>query len=160
MATDNTVTLVGNLVDDPELRYTPQGQAVARMRVAVNRRFRNNQTGEWEEKLDGYFTVNVWRDHAENVADSLRRGNRVLVVGRLESKSYEDKDGQTRWITEVTADEVCPSLRWARANISKVSRAEATTGGGSGGGGAGGNGSWGGPPPTSSSPPDADDVPF
>ena len=153
MATDNVITIVGNLTDDPELRYTPNGVAVTNMRVAVNRRFRNNQTNEWDEKLDGFFTVNVWRDHAENVAESLKRGTRVLVQGRLISRSYEDKEGQTRWVTEIEADEVCPSLRWATAKISKVNR---SSGGGQGGGNT--SDSWGAPPPAQA--PAADDVPF
>ena len=151
MATENTVTLIGNLTDDPELRYTPNGVPVANMRVAVNRRVRNSQTGDWDDRLDGYFTVNIWRDHAENVANSLRRGNRVLVIGRLISRSYEDKEGQTKWITEIEADEVCPSLRWATAQITKVSRP-------SGGGQAQGNGFSNAPAPTT--PPEPDDVPF
>jgi single-strand DNA-binding protein len=152
VATDNVITIVGNLTDDPELRYTPNGVAVTNMRVAVNRRIRNSQTNEWDDKLDGFFTVNVWRDHAENVAESLKRGTRVLVQGRLISRSYEDKEGQTRWVTEIEADEVCPSLRWATAKISKVNR--------SSGGQSGGNtsDSWGAPPPAQA--PAADDVPF
>ncbi|MDP8969283.1 MAG: single-stranded DNA-binding protein, partial [Actinomycetota bacterium] len=113
MASDNVITIVGNLTDDPELRYTPSGVAVANMRVAVNRRIRNKDTNEWDDRLDGFFTVNVWRDYAENVAESLSRGTRVLVQGRLISRSYEDREGQTRWVTEIEADEVCPSLRWA-----------------------------------------------
>jgi len=155
VATDNVITIVGNLTDDPELRYTPNGVAVTNMRVAVNRRIRNNQTNEWDDKLDGFFTVNVWRDHAENVAESLKRGTRVLVQGRLISRSYEDKEGQTRWVTEIEADEVCPSLRWATAKISKVNRSSG--GGGQGGGGNSGD-SWGAPPPAQA--PAADDVPF
>ena len=149
MATDNVITLVGNLTDDPELRFTPSGVAVATVRIAVNRRIRNNQTNEWEDKLDGYFNVNVWRDHAENVAESLSRGNRVLVTGRLTSRSYQDKEGQTRWVTEIEADEICPSLRWATAQINKVNR---------GGNGRAADTSWSTPPPVSA--PAADDVPF
>ena len=157
MATENTVTLIGNLTDDPELRYTPNGVPVANMRVAVNRRVRNSQTNEWDDRLDGYFTVNVWRDHAENIAQSLRRGNRVLVIGRLISRSYDDKEGQTRWVTEIEADEVCPSLRWATAQVTKVNR---SSGGGGGGGGGGGQGDgWNNAPPAAS-PPEPDDVPF
>lgn len=144
---DNVITIVGNLVDDPELRYTAGGTAVANVRVAVNRRVRNKDTNEWEDALDGYFRVNVWRDQAENVAESLHRGTRVLVTGRLISRSYEDREGQTRWVTEIEADEVCPSLRWATAKISKVSR----------GGGGGGGGGWGAPPPSSEP---TEDVPF
>jgi len=153
VANENIITIVGNLADDPELRYTPNGAAVANMRVAVNRRRFNRETNSWDEELDGFFTVNVWRDYAENVAESLRRGNRVLVTGRLRSRSYEDKDGQTRWITEIEAEEVGQSLRWGTAKTKKVSRG----GGGGGGGNQGGEG-WGAPPP--SPPPVADDVPF
>jgi single-strand DNA-binding protein len=156
---DNVITIVGNLTEDPELRYTQNGVAVTNVRVAVNRRFRNNQTNEWEDRLDGYFTVNVWRDQAENVAESLAKGSRVMVQGRLISRSYEDKEKQTRWVTEIEADEVCPSLRWARAKVEKVSRGGS---GGAGGGGGSTNQSWGGgsPTPPAATPPDPDDVPF
>lgn len=156
MPNDNVITIVGNLTDEPELRFTPNGVAVANCRVAVNRRVRNAQTNDWEDKLDGYFTVNVWRDYAQNVADSLSRGTRVLVTGRLTSRSYQDKEGNTRWVTEIEADEICPSLRWATAQVTKVNR----SGGGGraeGGGGWGGNGGAPAPPAT---PPVADDVPF
>lgn len=122
MANDNTVIIVGNLTDDPELRYTPAGVPVASCRVAVNRRTFNRETNSWDDRLDGYFTVIVWRGYAENIAETLRKGNRVLVTGRLSSRSYEDKEGQTRWVTEVQADEVCPSLRWATAKLTKVNR--------------------------------------
>ncbi|HVL98007.1 MAG TPA: single-stranded DNA-binding protein [Egibacteraceae bacterium] len=122
MATDNQITIVGNLADDPELRFTPAGVPVAAVRVAVNQRFFNKEKGEFDERLDGFFTCNVWRDMAENVAESLHRGDRVLVTGRLRSRSWETKEGETRWVTEIEADEVCPSLRWARARIEKVSR--------------------------------------
>ncbi|CAN5781699.1 hypothetical protein BH23ACT8_BH23ACT8_08150 [soil metagenome] len=157
---DNVITIVGNLTEDPELRYTQNGVAVTNVRVAVNRRFRNNQTNEWEDRLDGYFTVNVWRDQAENVAESLAKGSRVMVQGRLISRSYEDKDKQTRWVTEIEADEVCPSLRWARATVNKVSRGG--SGGASGAGGGGNNQSWGGGggTPPAAAPPDPEDVPF
>ncbi|HVM18995.1 MAG TPA: single-stranded DNA-binding protein [Egibacteraceae bacterium] len=150
---ENIVTLVGNLTDDPELRYTPNGVAVANMRVAVNRRSFNRESNSWDDRLDGYFTVNVWRDYAENVAESLKRGARVLVTGRLISRSYEDKDGQTRWVTEIEADEVCPSLKWATATLTKVNRS-----GGGGGGGQSQDGWNQAPPP--SQPPATDDVPF
>jgi single-strand DNA-binding protein len=155
VANDNVITIVGNLTDDPELRYTPNGVAVTNMRVAVNRRMFNKESNSWDDKLDGYFTVNVWRDHAENVAESLKRGTRVLVTGRLISRSYENKEGETRWVTEIEADEVCPSLRWATAKVSKVNR---SSGGGAGGGGGGQDSSWGAPPPAQA--PVADDVPF
>lgn len=153
MANDNVITIVGNLTDDPELRYTPNGVAVANCRVAVNRRMFNKESNSWDDKLDGYFTINVWRDYAENVAESLAKGTRVLVTGRLISRSYEDKEGQTRWVTEIEADEICPSLRWATAKITKVNRS------GGGGGGGGSETSWGGAPPPAQAPA-ADDVPF
>ena len=155
MATDNVITIVGNLADDPELRYTPAGAAVANLRVAVNRRFFNKETNGWDEKLDGFFNVNIWRDYAENVAESLKRGHRVLVTGRLTSRSYEDKEGQTKWVTEIEADEVCPTLRWATAKVTKVNR----SGGGPGGGSGGQDNSWGGAPPPAQAPA-PDDVPF
>ena len=154
MATDNVITIVGNLADDPELRYTPAGAAVANMRVAVNRRFFNKETNGWDEKLDGFFHVNIWRDYAENVAESLKRGHRVLVTGRLTSRSYEDKEGQTKWVTEIEADEVCPTLRWATAKITKVSRS-----GGGGGGGGGQDTGWSNTAPPAQAPA-PDDVPF
>ena len=150
MSTENAITVIGNLTADPELRYTQSGVAVTNCRVAVNRRMRNSQTNEWEDKLDGYFTVNIWRDHAENVAESLKKSDRVLVMGRLISRSYDDRDGQTKWVTEIEADEVCPSLRWARAEINRVGR------GGGGGRPSGGSGQA--PPPQE--PPTPDDVPF
>jgi single-strand DNA-binding protein len=156
---DNVITIVGNLTDDPELRYTQNGTAVANVRVAVNRRMRNQQTNEWEDRLDGYFTVNVWRDYAENVAESLQRGTRVIVQGRLISRSYEDKDKQTRWVTEIEADEICPSLRWATAKVTKVNRAQRGPGGSGGGSGGAPGGDFGGPPPVTT-PPEPDDVPF
>lgn len=166
---DNTITLVGNLTDDPELRYTPNGVAVANFRIAVNRRTRNSQTNEWEDKLDGYFTINVWRDYAENVAESLTRGARVMIQGRLQSRSYEDREGQTRWVTEIEADEIAPTLKWATAKPQRTQR----TAGGGGANGGGANGrqptdtGWGGAAPVgagagagASAPPSADDVPF
>ncbi|MDQ3538400.1 MAG: single-stranded DNA-binding protein [Actinomycetota bacterium] len=157
MATDNVITIVGNLTDDPELRYTPAGAAVANLRVAVNQRFFNKETNQWDDRLDGFFTVNVWRDYAENVADSLHRGTRVLVTGRLRSRSYEDKEGQTRWVTEIEADEICPSLKWATAKIEKMNRGGSRGGGGGGGGKS--DSSWGGAPAPTQAPA-TEDVPF
>jgi single-strand DNA-binding protein len=150
MPVDNVITIVGNLADDPELRYTPNGVPVTNMRVAVNQRFFNKETNDWDERLDGFFTVNLWRGYAENAAESLSRGTRVIVTGRLRSRSYEDKEGQTRWVTEIEADEVAPSLKWAKATVQKVTR-------GGGGGGGGGQGSTA-PPPAEA--PDTEDVPF
>lgn len=120
MASDNVITITGNLADDPELRFTQNGTGVCSVRVAVNQRYK--QDGEWTERLDGFFTCNVWRDQAEHVAESLTKGARVVVVGRLKSRSYEDREGQTRHTTEIEADEICPSLRWATAKVSRVSR--------------------------------------
>ncbi len=151
MANDNTITIIGNLTDDPELRYTPAGVPVANCRVAVNRRTFNRETNSWDDRLDGYFTVNVWRGYAENAAESLRRGSRVMVMGRLISRSYEDKEGQTRWVTEIEADEICPSLRWATAKLTKVNRDASGRGNG--------DASFGAAPPPAA-PPESDDVPF
>ncbi len=117
---DNAVNIVGNLTDDPELRYTQNGTPVANMRVAVNRRIRNNQSGEWEDRTDGFFNVTVWRDMAENVAESLHRGARVMISGRLTQRSFETQQGEQRTVVEIEADEVCPSLRWATAQITKT----------------------------------------
>lgn len=140
MASDNVVTLVGNITDDPELRFTPSGAPVANFTIAVNRRFRN-QDGTWDDKLDGFFRCNCWRDMAENVAESLQKGSRVVVVGRLQQRSWEDQDGNKRSTFEIQVDEVGPSLRWATAKIEKTQR---TGGSQSGGQPAGQSGSdWG-----------------
>ncbi|HEX2051580.1 MAG TPA: single-stranded DNA-binding protein [Actinomycetota bacterium] len=134
MASENSVTLVGNITDDPELRFTPSGAAVANFTVAVNRRFRN-QDGTWDDKLEGFFRCSCWRDMAENVAESLQKGSRVMVVGRLQQRSWDDQEGNKRSTIEVQVDEVGPSLRWATAQVQKSQR--------SGGGGGGGGGDWG-----------------
>jgi single-strand DNA-binding protein len=139
MATDNVVTLVGNITDEPELRFTPGGAAVANFTVAVNRRFRN-QDGSWDDKLDGFFRCSCWRDMAENVSESLHKGSRVIVTGRLQQRSWDDNDGNKRSTIEVQVDEVGPSLRWATAQITKARRDKASQGGGQGSGG----GDWGG----------------
>ncbi|MGH8887522.1 MAG: single-stranded DNA-binding protein [Egibacteraceae bacterium] len=116
----NTVTVAGNLADDPDLRYTPNGAPVCTVRVAVNRRVK---TGDgWDDRLDGFFTVQLWRDHAANAAESLRKGDRVIVTGRLTCRSYEAPDGTTRWVTEIQAEEICPSLRWAQAKPRRITR--------------------------------------
>ena len=128
MASDNMVTLVGNITDDPELRFTPSGAAVANFTVAVNRRFKNNE-GQWEDKLDGFFRCNCWRDMAENVAESLQKGSRVVVVGRLQQRSWDDPEGNRRSVVEVQVDEVGPSLRWASASIQKSQRSSGSSGG-------------------------------
>jgi len=129
MASENTVTLVGNITDDPELRFTPSGLPVANFTVAVNRRVPKD--GGWEDKLEGFFRCSCWRDMAENVAESLTKGSRVMVVGRLQQRSWEDQDGNKRSTVEVQVDEVGPSLRWATARPEKSQRSGGGFGGGS-----------------------------
>src|SRR6516164_3328172 len=140
-AGDTQITIVGNLVGDPELRYTPTGQAVATFRVASTPRFRDNTTGEWKDGDSLFLSCNVWRQAAENVAESLQRGMRVIVSGRLRQRSYETKEGEKRTVYEIEVDEVGPSLRNASAKVTKSSR---STGGGFGGGPSGGWPSGGG----------------
>jgi single-strand DNA-binding protein len=121
MANENQVVIVGNLTDDPELRYTPAGAAVANFRVAVNRRTRD-ESGQWKDGETSFFRVNAWRSLAENVAESLTRGSRVVVTGRLRSRSWETQEGETRSAVEIEADEIGPSLRWATAKVEKTQR--------------------------------------
>ena len=123
---DNTVTIVGNVTDDPELRFTPSGQAVANFTVAVNKRFKNN-AGDWEDRLDGFFRCSCWRDMAENVAESLKKGTRVVVTGRLQQRSWDDQEGNKRSAFEIQVDEVGPSLRWATAAVEKSKRTTGTS---------------------------------
>ena len=120
---DNTVTLVGNITRDPELRYTPSGQAVARVGIAVNRRWQNRQTQEWEEQVS-FFNVTAWGTLAENVGESLIKGTRVVVAGRMEQRSYEDNEGEKRSVVEVIADEIAPSLRWATCQVERNERTD------------------------------------
>jgi single-strand DNA-binding protein len=146
-AGDTQITIAGNLVDDPELRFTPAGQPVARFRVASTPRFRDNATGEWKDGDSLFLTCNVWRQAAENVAESLQRGMRVIVAGRLRQRSYETKEGEKRTVYEVEVDDVGPSLRNASAKVNRVARSGGTGGGfGSGAGGQGGPGGSGGRP--------------
>jgi single-strand DNA-binding protein len=135
-AGDTTITIVGNLVDDPELRFTPTGQAVARFRIASTPRFLDRTTNEWKDGEGLFLTCNVWRQAAENVAESLQRGMRVIVQGRLRQRSYETKEGEKRTVYEVEVDEVGPSLRNATAKVNKTTRQGGQ--GGQGGGGFGG----------------------
>ena len=130
MASDNTVTLVGNITDDPELRFTPSGSAVANFTVAVNRRFQKD--GQWEDRLDGFFRCSCWRDLAENVAESLQKGTRVVVVGRLQQRSWDDQEGNKRSAIDIQVDDVGPSLRWATAQVQKSRKSSAGAGGGGG----------------------------
>lgn len=123
MAIDNQVTLIGNLTDEPELRYTPQGVAVAAFTVAVNRRTRD-ASGEWRDGETSFIRCNVWRQQAEHAAESLGKGTRAIVVGRLRQRSWEAQDGQKRSAVEVEVDSVGPSLEWATATVSKSARSE------------------------------------
>jgi single-strand DNA-binding protein len=127
---DNTVTLVGNITRDPELRFTPSGQAIATFGIAVNRRFQRN--GQWEEQTS-FFNVTAWGQMGENASNSLHKGARVVVNGRLEQRSWETQEGDKRSVVEVVADEIGPSLRWATVEITKNERRE---GGDASGGGA------------------------
>ena len=111
---DNTVTVIGNVTRDPELRFTPSGQAIATFGLAVNRRWQNKATQEWEEQVS-FFDVKCWSQMAENVAESVPRGTRVIVTGRLEQRSWETDNGEKRSKVEIVADEIAPSLRWATA---------------------------------------------
>jgi single-strand DNA-binding protein len=140
-AGDTVITIVGNLVEDPNLRFTPSGQAVATFRIASTPRYLDKQTNEWKDGDALFLTCNVWRQAAENCAESLQRGMRVIVQGRLKQRSYETKEGEKRTVYEVEVDEVGPSLRNATAKVNKTQR----QGGGFGGGGYGsGSGSGGG----------------
>ena len=128
MASENSVTLVGNITRDPELRFTNTGQPTASFGLAVNRRWQNRQTQEWEEATS-FFDVVCWREMAENVSETLTRGSRVLVTGRLEQRSWETADGDRRSKVEVVADEIGPSLRWATAQVTKNDRRGPADGG-------------------------------
>ena len=137
-AGDTQITIAGNLVDDPELRFTPAGQPVARFRVASTPRFLDKGTNEWKDGDSLFLTCNVWRQAAENVAESLQRGMRVIVSGRLRQRSYETKEGEKRTVYEVEVNDVGPSLRNASAKVNRVAR----SGSGDGGYGGGGYGGW------------------
>jgi len=117
----NSVTLIGNLVDDPELRFTPSGVAMAKIRLAVNRRYQKQ--GEWQEETS-FFTGTLWRDAAENAAESLQKGMRVIVAGRLEQRTWETADGDKRSVVEISVDEMGPSVRWATAVVTKSPRSD------------------------------------
>ena len=117
---NNSVTLVGNLVDDPELRFTPSGVAMAKIRFAVSRRYQD-RNNEWQEETS-FFGGTCWRDMAENVAESLQKGMRVIVTGRLEQRSWETQEGDKRSIIEVRIDDIGPSLRWATASVTRTPR--------------------------------------
>jgi single-strand DNA-binding protein len=138
MAGDTTITVVGNLTDDPELRFTPSGAAVAKFRVASTPRFMDKTSGEWKDGEPLFLACNIWRDAAEHVAESLQRGSRVIITGRLRQRSYETREGEKRTVIELEVDEIGPSLRYATAKVQKMARS------GTGGGGFGASGGGGG----------------
>jgi single-strand DNA-binding protein len=137
MANDTTITLVGNLTDDPELRFTPNGAAVANFTVASTPRFLDKTTNEWRDGDALFLRCSIWRQAAENVAESLQRGMRVIVTGRLKQRSYETKEGEKRTVYEVEVDEIGPSLKYATAKVNRQTRGAAGGGGGNFGGGGG-----------------------
>jgi single-strand DNA-binding protein len=143
MAGETVITVIGNLVDDPELRYTPSGAAVAKFRIASTPRTFDRESNAWKDGEALFLTCSVWRQYAENVAESLSRGTRVIVQGRLKQRSYETREGEKRTVYELDVDEVGPALRFSTAKLNKSS-------GGSGGGGGrsfGGGGNSGGSAP-------------
>lgn len=131
MSGETTITIIGNLCDDPELRFTSSGAAVAKFRVAVTPRLLDRASGEWKDGEPSFHSCSIWRQAAENVAESLQRGARVIVTGRLKQRSYDDREGRKQTVWEVEADEVGPSLKYATAKVQKMAR--------SGGGGASGD---------------------
>ncbi|MQY35807.1 Single-stranded DNA-binding protein 2 [Streptomyces sp. RB17] len=146
MAGETVITVIGNLVDDPELRFTPSGAAVAKFRVASTPRTFDRQTNEWKDGESLFLTCSVWRQAAENVAESLQRGMRVIVQGRLKQRSYEDREGVKRTVYELDVEEVGPSLRNATAKVTKTAGGARGGQGGYGGGGGQQGGGWGGGP--------------
>jgi single-strand DNA-binding protein len=137
VAGDTILTVVGNLTADPELRFTPSGAAVANFTVASTPRMMDRQTNEWKDGDPLFMRCSIWREAAENVAESLTRGSRVIVTGRLKQRSYETREGEKRTVVELEVDEIGPSLKYATAKVNKASR----SGGGGGGFGGGGGGS-------------------
>src|SRR5581483_8463025 len=134
MAGETTLTVIGNLTDDPELRFTPSGAAVANFTVASTPRTFNKQTNAWDDGETLFLRCSIWRQAAENVAESLTRGTRVIVSGRLKARSYETREGEKRTVMELEVDEIGPSLTWATAKVTRASRSGGGTGGGFGGG--------------------------
>jgi single-strand DNA-binding protein len=152
VAGDTILTVVGNLTADPELRFTPSGAAVANFTVASTPRTFDRQTNEWKDGEALFLRCNIWREAAENVTESLTRGSRVIVTGRLKQRSFETREGEKRTVVELEVDEIGPSLRYATAKVNKASRSGGGGGGGFGGGGGGGGGSR--PAPSSDAPKD------
>ena len=147
MAGDTTITVIGNLVDDPELRFTPSGAAVANFRIASTPRTFDKNSNEWKDGESLFLSCSVWRQAAENVAESLTKGTRVIVSGRLKQRSYETKEGEKRTVYEIEVEEIGPSLRYASAKLNRNSRGGGGGGGGYGGGGGGGQRDFGNAPP-------------
>jgi len=141
MAGETVITVVGNLTDDPELRFTPSGAAVAKFRIASTPRTMDRQTNEWKDGEPLFLQCNIWRQAAENVAESLQRGSRVIVTGRLRQRSYETREGEKRTVYELEIDEIGPSLKYATAKVQKMQRSSGGGGYGSGGGSSQGGGS-------------------
>jgi single-strand DNA-binding protein len=144
VAGDTTITVIGNLTADPELRFTPSGAAVANFTVASTPRTFDRQTNEWKDGEALFLRCNIWREAAENVAESLTRGSRVIVQGRLKQRSFETREGEKRTVEELEVDEIGPSLRYATAKVNKASRSGGGGGGFGGGGGGGFSGGGGG----------------
>jgi single-strand DNA-binding protein len=155
MAGETVITVVGNLTADPELRFTPSGAAVASFTVASTPRTFDRQTNEWKDGEALFLRCSIWRQAAENVAESLQRGTRVVVTGRLKQRSFETREGEKRTVVELDVDEIGPSLRYATAKVNKTTRGSSGGGFGSGGsdGGSGGDDPWSSAGPTSDEPP-------
>lgn len=141
MAGETIITVVGNLVDDPELRFTPSGAAVANFRIASTPRTFDRQSNEWKDGDALFLSCSVWRQAAENVAESLVKGMRVVIQGRLKSRQYETREGEKRTVFEIEVDEVGPSLKYATAKVTRTQRSGAGFGGGQQGGQGGGQSS-------------------
>ncbi|WP_311158135.1 single-stranded DNA-binding protein [Rothia dentocariosa] len=139
MAGETIITVVGNLTSDPELRYTPAGAAVANFTIASTPRTYNRQTGQWEDGEALFLRASIWRDYAENVAETLKKGTRVIAQGRLKSRSYETKEGERRTSMEIELDEIGPALRYATAQVTRSQRTSGGNFGGQQGGNFGGN---------------------
>jgi single-strand DNA-binding protein len=171
MAGDTVMTVIGNLTADPELRFTASGAAVANFTVASTPRTFDRASGEWKDGEALFLRCNIWRQPAENVAESLVRGSRVIVSGRLKQRSFETKEGEKRTVIELEVDEIGPSLRYATAKVNRAQRSDSSGGGGYGGGGSGSGGSggranvpvddpWGSAPPAGSAGGYSDEPPF
>ena len=165
MAGETVITVIGNLTADPELRFTPSGAAVANFTVASTPRTFDRNSNEWKDGEALFLRCNIWRQPAENVAESLTRGARVIVSGRLKQRSFETKEGEKRTVIELEVDEIGPSLRYATAKVNRAQRSDGGSGGGYGSGGgsrpaAQNDDPWGSAPPAGSSSGYSDEPPF